>query len=181
MIKNLLLTGIAATLLVLVPITASGQDLKAASEGDRTRLGRDEITKVMIQVSRVPRVDQDRRMDSIWTNQLHSKTPRSDFLFCVGLAYLGNYKAQACMARAYEKGIGIVQDSAEAYVWYSIALDNPNDEKAIKQELQAARQRVKQGLISMYPAPSDEDLADLVQAQKHRIAEYLAETRNARP
>jgi hypothetical protein len=180
MAKMLWLTMMIALSLALLPTTVSGQGLKAESENDQTRLSKDEITRLMIQIGRVPVVEQDHKIEGIWRDQSGSKTPRSDFLFCVGLAYLGNHKAQACLGRAYEKGIGIVQDPTEAYVWYSIALDNPIDNKELKEKIQADRQRIKQGLVSMYPAPSDEDLADLVEAQKHRMTEYLAEIRNTR-
>jgi hypothetical protein len=180
MIKMLWLTMMMALSLALLPTTVSGQGLKAKSENDQTRLSKDEVTRLMIQVGRVPVVEQDHKIEEIWRDQSSSKTPRSDFLFCVGLAYLGNNKAQACLGRAFEKGIGIVQDPTEAYVWYSIALDAPIDEKELRQNIQADRQRIKQGLVSMYPAPSDEELADLVEAQKHRMTEYLTEIRNTR-
>jgi hypothetical protein len=180
MIKMLWLTMMMALSLALLPTTISGQGLKAESENDQTRLSKDEVTRLMIQVGRVPVVEQDHKIEEIWRDQSSSKTPRSDFLFCVGLAYLGNYKAQACLGRAFEKGVGIVQDPTEAYVWYSIALDAPIDEKELRQNIQADRQRIKQGLVSMYPAPSDEELADLVEAQKHRMTEYLTEIRNTR-
>jgi hypothetical protein len=180
MIRGFLLTGTVALSLALAPIAALGQGLKAESEKEQTRLGKDEITGVMIRVSRVSVAEQNHKIDEIWTNQSSSKTPRSDFLFCAGLAYLGNYKAQACLGRAYENGIGIVQDPSEAYVWYSIALDNPKDGEAIKQKIEAEKDRVKQGLISTYPAPSDEDLAGMVEAQKRRMKEYQAEMRDTR-
>ena len=169
---------LAAWFIVLVPLTASGQDLGAVSEDEQTRLDKEEITKLMLEVGRLPVPERDSRMDRIWKDPSGSKTPRSDFLFCAGLAYLGNYRAQAYLGSAFEKGRGIVGDSYESYVWYSIALDNSIEDADERREIRKARDRVKLGLVSVYPAPSDQELEELVEAQKHRIAEYLTEVGN---
>ena len=77
-----------------------------------------------------------------------------------------------------ENGRGIVVDASESYVWYSIALDNAVDDDEAKKNIQERRERVKMGLISVYPAPSDHELEGYVEAQKNRITEYLAEIKN---
>ena len=164
---------------VLMPIALSGQEIKALSEDEQTRLGKDEITKLMIQVRRMPAVERDRKMDLLWSGKSGDKTPRSDFLFGVGLAYLGNYKAQAYLGRAYELGKGIVRDTYESYIWYSIALSNPVDDPEAKKKIQSERHHIKQLLVSVYPAPSDQELDDLVEARKRQMSDYLAEIRNA--
>jgi hypothetical protein len=164
----------------LMPITLLGQDMSAVSEDEQTRLGKDEITKLMIQVERVPVVEQNRKMDLLWTDKAGDKTPRSDFLFCAGMAYMGNYKAQAYLGRAFEIGKGIVTDPYESYVWYSIALGNPIDDQEARQKIQSDRDRVKQSLVSVYPSPSDQELDELVKARKQEMTECLAEIRNAR-
>jgi hypothetical protein len=165
----------------LISSAGTGQDLGAASENEQTRLSKDEITKLMIQVGRLAVPEQNSKMDRIWKDPFGSQTPRSDFLFCVGLAYLGNYKGQAYLGSAFENGRGIVRDSYESYVWYSIALDNPIDDEDAKQKIQKGRDRIKLALVSVYPAPSDQELKELVEAQKHRITEYLSEIRNTQP
>jgi hypothetical protein len=169
---------IVALSIALIPSSAGGQDFGAESEKEKTRLDKDEITKLMIQVGRMPVPEQNSRMDRLWKDPSGSETPRSDFLFCAGLAYLGNYKAQACLGGAYENGRGIVSDSYESYVWYTVALDNPIDDPEAVQNIKEARDRVKFGLISVYPAPSDQELDKLVTTQKDRISEYQAETGN---
>ena len=165
-------------IVVLIPLTVVGQDLSAASENEKTRLSEDEITNLMIQVERLPVLEQNSKMDRIWKDPSGSRTPRSDFLFCVGLAYLGNYKAQAYLGSAFENGRGIVADNYESYVWYSMALNNVVDDEEAKPQIQEGRDRVKLALISVYPAPSDQELEELVEAQKNRITECLAEIKN---
>ena len=177
--NRILYLAILATLIIgLMPLEGIGQDLAAASENEKTRLDKDEIMELMIQVERLSVLERDSRMDRIWKDPSGSRTPRSDFLFCAGLAYLGNYKAQAHLGSAFENGRGIVVDSSESYVWYSIALDNAADDDEAKKNIQERRERVKMGLISVYPAPSDHELEGYVEAQKNRITEYLAEIKN---
>ena len=166
---------LAVLLIALVPFSGFGQDLGAVSENTQTRLSKDEVTKLMIQVGRLPVTEQDSRMDRIWKDPSGSRTPRSDFLFCAGLAYLGNPEAQAYLGRAFENGRGIVEDPYESYVWYTIALDNSVRDEEAKQKIEKARDRVKLGLVSVYPAPSDQELEELVKAQEQRIAECRAE------
>ncbi len=170
---------IAVLFIAIIPLTVVGQDLNAASENEKTRLSEDEITNLMIQVERLPVLEQNSKMDRIRKDPSGSQTPRSDFLFCVGLAYLGNYKAQAYLGSAFENGRGIVGDNYESYVWYSIALSNAIDAEELKPQIQESRDRVKLALISVYPAPSDQELEELVEAQKNRITECLAEMKKA--
>ncbi len=172
---------IAALSIALIPPAAIGQDFGIDSENDKTRLNTDEITKLMIQVGRLPVPEQNSRMDRLWKNPSGSQTPRSDFLFCVGLAYLGNYKAQAYLGGAFEHGRGIVSDSYESYVWYTIALENPIDDEEVEQKVREGKDRVKLGLISVYPAPSNQELEELVTGQKGRITEYQADIGNTQP
>lgn len=172
------LVVIAALFVSLISMAAGGQDFGVESEKEKTRLNKDEITKLMIQVGRLPVPEQNSRMDRLWKDPSGSQTPRSDFLFCAGLAYLGNYKAQAFLGGAYENGRGIVNDSYESYVWYVVALDNPIEDAEVVQKIKEARERVKLGLISVYPAPSEQELEELVTAQKDRISEYQAEIGN---
>ncbi len=105
-------------------------------------------------------------------NPSDSKTARSDFLFCLGLAYRDNYKAQRCAAGDYENGIGIVEDLSEAYTWYAVALENPRIDESSKAKLEEDKERVKARLLSAYPHPSEDDLDDMVKTQKTRIAQY---------
>lgn len=158
-----------------MPWKAVGQDLKAASENEKTRLEKEEITKLMIQVGNLPVSEQESRMEQIWKDPSGSKTPRSDFLFCVGLAYLGNYKAQAYLGSAYDNGRGIVMDPYESYVWYSVALQNASGDTESKQHFRKDRDRIKQALVSVYPAPTDEELDELVEERLHQITKLQAE------
>lgn len=158
----------------------AGQGSSAASENERTRIFKPDIIELMVRIGRLPVLEQSGKMDLIWKEQSRSKTPRSDFLFCMGFAYLGNYKAQAYLGYAFENARGIVEDLSEAYVWYAVALDHPAAEKEFIQKLKADTERVKQKLQMSYPAPTDDDLDDLVKARKEQIVLYLAEIRNTK-
>ncbi len=173
--KFLCLAVMIVLSIALIPLAAIGQEIRAESESELTRPDKDQITGLMIQVKRMPVQEQDSKVNRLWKDPSGSKTPRSDFLFCVGFAYLGNHKAQAYLGSAFENGRGIVRDTYESYVWYSIALDNPATDNDAKQKIREGRERIKQELISVYPAPSDYELEELVEEQKQRIAEYLAE------
>jgi len=157
-------------------MAAVGQDFGVKSESEKTRPNRDEIAKLMIQVGRLSVAEQNSKMERIWKDPSGSQTPRSDFLFCTGMAHLGNYKAQAYLGGAFENGIGIVNDSFEAYVWYAIALDNAVGDEEVKQKVQERKNRIKLSLMAVYPAPSDQELEELVAEQKDRIAALQAET-----
>jgi hypothetical protein len=161
--------------LICIPTITIGQEIKPASESERTLLNKSEIIELMIQAGQMPGQQQAEKIDQLWAANDNSKTPRSDFLYCTAFAYLDNYKAQACLGRAFENGNGIVSDLSDAYVWYSVALDHPIDDVNIKKTIQAGRLRVNQMLHSTYPAPSDYELEDLVKKQKEKIAEYTAE------
>jgi TPR repeat protein len=179
MLKRLLFTA-----MIVLPLTpamgrAAQQESAIASQDAKTRLNEQEIIDLMVKINRMPRTQQDGRMDSIWKDQSGSKTPRSDFLFCMGLAHLGNRKAQVCVANAFEKGRGVVEDLMDAYTWYALALEDPILSKAMEQQAQEDIDRVKTKLLSSYPAPTDDDLEDLVKAQKNRIARYQEEAKKA--
>jgi hypothetical protein len=150
----------------------------AASEDTKTRPDKQETIDQIVQTTRMSLQQRDGRLDQIISNQSGTKTPRSDFMFCLGLAYLGNFKAQTCLASAYENGRGIVEDLSEAYTWYFIAFENqarkPTEEKA-----QALMEGVKNRLVSAYPHPTEDDLDDMARAQKARIAQYQAEAKKA--
>lgn len=181
MIKRLLPAVTIALSLSLVQGCFAAQGASPSSENERTRVFRQDIIELMVRIGRMPVPDQSSKMDLIWKEQSRSKTPRSDFLFCVGLAHLGNYRAQAYLGYAFENGRGIVEDLSEAYVWYSIALDHPAAEKEFLQKLRADTERVKQKLQINYPAPTDEELDDLVKAKKEEIVLYLSEIGKTKP
>jgi len=174
MIRRLSLAT-AFALLFILPYS-----IAAASEDTKTRPDKQEIIDQMTRIRPMSLQQRDARIDQILSDPSGSKTPRSDFMFCIGLAFLGNYKAQTCVGNAYEKGLGVVEDLSEAYVWYTIARENqikkPTEEKA-----QALRDGVIIRLGSSYPAPSEEELEEQVKAQKARIAQYQAEVRKAKP
>jgi TPR repeat protein len=180
MIKRLWLVAMITLSLSPAQGISAAQGASAASENERTRIYKQDIIELMVQIGRMPVLQQSDKMDKIWKEQSRSKTPRSDFLFCMGYAYLGNYKAQAYLGYALENGRGIVEDLSEAYVWYSVALDHPAAEKEFIQKLQADTQRVKQKLQLSYPAPTDDDLDELVKAKKEQLVLYLAEIRNTK-
>ncbi len=175
MLKRLLLAT-----LVALPVSLLLARAAALSEDEKTRLSKQEVIDSMIQVGRIPRAQQESRMNLIWKDQSGSKTPRSDFLFCTGLAYLGDYRAQACVGNAFEKGLGIVEDLNEAYAWYGLALENHIADKEAEQRIQDGRERIIQKLRSSYPTPSDDDLDDMVREQKSRVAQYQEELKKAK-
>jgi TPR repeat protein len=172
MIKRFLL----GTILILpFALIAPGQS--SAPEDAKSRPNRQEILDLMARASRMPGQQQESELQRIANSQSESKTPRSDFLLCTGLAFGGNPKAQACVANAYENGRGVVEDPSEAYAWYSVAAENKKTDSATQERLEADRQRVKTKLVSAYPHPTDDDLDDLVKAQETRIAQYQSDAR----
>jgi len=170
--KKLLLT--LTLVLVLVPISGLSQ-INPASEDEKSLLNKSEIIDLMTQVGRMLIQQRNEKIDRLWANDDDGKTPRSDFLYCSGLAYLDHFKAQACLGRAFENGHGIVQDYSDAFVWYTIALDHSIEDNAVRDKIQEARDRVKMTLISVYPAPSDYELEDAVKKQKEKIKQYQEE------
>jgi len=180
MFRRMLLVAMITSPFTLMPARAAGQEPAPVSEDSKTRLSKQEIIDLMIRAASMPHAQQQSRMDLISKGQAASKTRRSDFLFCMGLAYLGNAKAQTCAGNAYEKGLGIVEDLSEAYTWYALALDNPAADKATEKRMQEDKERVTQRLRSSYPAPSDDDLDDMVKAQKSRIEQYQQEVKKAK-
>jgi TPR repeat protein len=177
MVRKMLFALILIVPLSVNPAMASGQEPTASSEDVKTRLGKQEIIGLMVQMRRLSSPEQNSRLDAILRDSSGSKTPRSDFLLCAGLAYLGNYKAQRFVGSAYENGRGVVEDLSDAYVWYAIAQENTSADEAMKQTAQAARDRVKDKLVSTYPSPTDEDLDDLIKEQKSRMAQYQEEAK----
>jgi TPR repeat protein len=163
MIRRLLL----AAILLTAQAMAAEQGSAPSSEDVQTRPDRQEIIDLMIKSNRAPAQQRSERLNQL-LGQSESKTPRSDFLFCTGLAYLGDYKAQICVAKAYEAGRGVVEDGIEAYVWYSIAA-------AKDQKLEAEQERMKNKLQTAYPFPSDDDLEAQLNAQQSRIKQYQAD------
>jgi hypothetical protein len=151
------------------------QSMIAQSEDAKARLNKQEITDLMVQAGRMSGQQQNDKLAQILKDQAGSKTPRSDFSFCTGLAYLGNSKAQMCVGYAVEHGIGIVEDLSEAYAWYAIAAESQTSGEA-----EADRERVKERLVSAYPHPTEDDLADFVNSQKTRIAQYQDQIKKAK-
>lgn len=153
---------------------------ESGSENEKTRLNKQETVDLMVRVARMPTQQQSSKIDALWQDPSTSRTPRSDFLFCTGLAYLGNFKAQRCVAGAFENGRGVVEDQSEAYVWYSIALENDIPDKKAEQVIEADKDRVKTKLLSAYPHPTEDELDDLVRAQQTRIERYREDVKKAK-
>ncbi|NLT66885.1 MAG: hypothetical protein GXX84_09805 [Acidobacteria bacterium] len=160
-----LFTSTIALFLGITVLTATA----AASEDAKSRPDENEIMEAMKKAAGMPAERQSELVNTIAKRLSSSTTPRSDFMSCTGLAYLGNPIAQKCLAVAYEQGIGIVQDPMEAYVWYAIAQQNTPGESFPEVE------RLKLELVANYPAPSEEELEEMVQSQKARIAQYQKE------
>jgi len=148
-----------------------------ASEQAKTRPDREEILEMMASISKVSPPARDSAIEKILKSGPDGKTPRSDFLYCLGAAYLGDVRAQICLGKAYEKGVGIVEDATDAFVWYSIALSGSISDQALEQEIRTARQRMTAILVQGYPAPSEEELNALVQKEQLRIREYQEQLR----
>jgi len=150
--------------------TATAQ-VPAASEKDIYRPDKSDIIAWMNQASNIPAAQQNERADAALKGIMSSgsKTPRSDFQLCVALAYLGNAKAQRCVGYAYEKGIGVVDDTLESYVWFEIAQSGGDAES------KADAARLLLVLNSAYPAPSEEELEVMTAEQKGKIAGYQKE------
>lgn len=178
MLKKICLAALIAMVFSYFPGRAAVQT--PVSEEAKTRLDKKEIVDLIVKTGRMPRAQQDSGLDRILNGKLDSKTPRSDFTFCTGLAFLGNYKAQACVGSAFERGRGIVEDLTDAYIWYAIALENPIDDAAVKQRLLADKDRITLRLRSTYPTPSDEELDEWVSAQKKQMAQYRDEAKKAK-
>jgi hypothetical protein len=138
-----------------------------ADETAKTRPDKQEIIDIMAQVNKIPPQQQTAKIDSIIKNSTASKTPRSDFMFCLGAAYLGNRQGQICAANAYERATGIVEDFTEAYTWHAIAGSEGAEKMKIK-------------LVSVYPAPTDEELENAVNARKSEAAHYLEQVKEAK-
>lgn len=174
MLKKLLLT-----LMVALPLAIAASAQEPASEDAKTRPNKQEILDLMITAGRMPAQQQSARLDAIAKDSA-GKTPRSDFLFCTGCAYLGNTRAQQCVASAYENGRGIVEDLSEAYAWYAVAFENKITDKAIAEKIEADKERVKERLLAAYPHPTEDDLNDLAGALKSRIAQYQEDVKKAK-
>lgn len=159
---------IAATLAFLQTPFAQ----QTADENAKTRPNKQEILDLMLKAGKMPAAQKNSKLAAFWQGPPAGETPRSDFLFCTALAYMGNYRAQRCVASAYENGRGIVEDQSEAYAWYAVALDNEITDTADRQALEADKDRVQNRLLAAYPHPSEDELEDMVRAQKNRISQY---------
>jgi hypothetical protein len=179
MLRSIFLTAMIVLSLALLPSRAIIPAPSSASEDVKTRPTKEEILGFMQKAGRMSRARQDSRISQIAQSHPDSKTPRSDFEFCMGLAYLGNPKAQACVAGAFEKGLGIVEDLSDAYVWYALALENPIDDAAFKKRLEEDKERVTLKLRLNYPSPSDDELEDLVTTERNRLTGYREEIAKA--
>jgi hypothetical protein len=140
-------------------------------EGSVYRPDKQEIIDWMIVTARLTETQRNDRLETILTRGSRSgmDTARSDFLFCLGLAYRGDALARHSVARAYETGSGIVEDDMEAYLWFTLSFDGAVADS------EAGQQRMKSRLISVYPSPSDHDLEMEVAARRRQIAQYQAE------
>jgi TPR repeat protein len=153
---------------------------ESAAEQVKTRLNKQEIIEQMLKAGQMSAQQRDSKVDALWQNPSASNTPRSDFLFCMGLAYLGNYKAQRCVAGAYESGRGIVEDQSEAYTWYAVALENKIPDPKHEQIIAADEDRVKTRLLAAYPHPTEDELDDMVSAQKTRMTQFQDDMKKAK-
>jgi TPR repeat protein len=179
MLKRFLLTAIIALPAFFAQSAFSAQ-APAALENEKTRPNKQEITALTVQAAKLSVPQQNSKIDQILADQAGSKTPRSDFLFCTGLAYLNNAKAQTCVAKAYENGLGVVEDLLEAHTWYALACQTGFADASEAQKAEEIRDRIKERLISAYPHPTEEELADQVDAQKTKIAQQKAEIKKTR-
>ena len=175
MFKQLLLTATITLSITLALNAATGQEIKPASESEQTLLNKSETIALMNQVKSMSSQQQKEKINQVWVTDTNSKTPRSDFLYCSAFAYLNDYKAQACLARAFENGRGIGSNLTDAYVWYTIALEHSINDAALKSDIESGQARVKTMLLSVYPAPSDFELEEAVKKQKEKVEEYRAE------
>ena len=150
MLKRFLLTAIIALARSLRSLRAIRAGT-AASEDAKTRPNKQEIADLMVQ-SHMPAPQQNSKIDQILADQAGSKTPRSDFMFCTGLAYLGNAKAQTCVAKAYESGLGVVEDLSEAYTWYALACRDPHRRRSRSAEIGGDQGPVKTSVDDRLPA-----------------------------
>nr|AGS52834.1 hypothetical protein [uncultured bacterium contig00009] len=168
MFERLLL---AVTLIFSLFASAAPAQVPATSETDIYRPDKNDAIAWMTQASKIPAAQQNERVDAALKgiSASSSKTPRSDFQLCLGLAYLGNAKAQRCVGYAYEKGFGVVDDLLEAYVWFELAHSGGDAES------EPEVNRVVLALNSVYPAPTEEELETLAAEQKKKIAEYQKE------
>ena len=173
------LTIAAAAVLMLTIVESRGAQ-ESASEDAKSRPDKQEIIGSMLKAAQMPAQEQTRKLDSILQNPSGSQTPRSDFMFCIGLAYSGNDKAQKCVGSAYEGGRGVVEDLSEAYTWYAIALENQPAGRPAEQSAEADKERVKMRLLAAYPHPSEDDLDDMVNTQKTLIAQYREDVKRAK-
>jgi TPR repeat protein len=162
-------------ILSLFLISLSAQET-AISQQDTSRPDKPETLAWMNKTAQIPEKQQNENLDVILrgASAPDSKTPRSDFLFCVGLAYWGNGKAQQCLGRAYEKGLGIVEDPMEAYTWFALSAgkNTPGSD--------ADLERVKTRMLSTYPAPTDEEFENQVTDLKSRISQYQAAAKKSK-
>ena len=170
MLKKLL-----ALIFALLIIVIQAAAFQQAGESAVSRPDKQEIITLMTRTGGISAPEKNRRLDAIWKDATADKTPRSDFLFCLGLAYIGDYRAQRCAGSAYEKARGIVEDLSEAYTWYSIALGSRISDPSAAKMIEEDQQRVKTKLTIGYPSPTDDELDEMVKAQKARIAEYRQE------
>jgi hypothetical protein len=172
------------SVLILLPVSVMQSALYSqtlsAPEETKARPNKQEIRDLVIQISKMPGQQQNNRIEKILADQAGGKTSRADFMFCTGLAYLGNAPAQFCVAKAYENGLGVVEDLSEAYTWYALACRTGFAQAADARKAEETRDTVKERLASAYPHPTEEDLEDQVNAQKTRIAQYQEEIKKAK-
>jgi hypothetical protein len=180
MFRRMLWTSIITLSFSFLSVRVAVPAPTAALEDTKTRLNKKEIIDLMLKIGQMSRAQQDSRIAQITKSQSDSKTPRSDFEFCMGLAYHGNYKAQVCAAKAFEHGLGIIEDLSDAYVWYILALENPGADAATKKSLEEEKERIILKLRSTYPSPSDDELEELVRTEKNRLTEYRNEVAKAK-
>jgi hypothetical protein len=171
MSRKLATTVIIAIIAVTFTLTLSIAAEKE-SEDVNTRPGKKEVLELMVKSAQMSGKQQNDQLTAIVKNQSKSNTPRSDFLFCLGLAYWNNVQAQKCAGKAYETGRGIIEDFSEAYSWYSLALAKSPDKNT-----EADQQRMQDKMRVVYPFPSDDDLEQQILAAQDRVKEYQSEVK----
>jgi TPR repeat protein len=152
---------------------APARPLPAVDEDAVTRPDDTEIVEWMGRTASMTEAERASALDAILARMTAGggETPRTDFMTCAALAHRGEGRAQYCVGQAYENGTGVVEDPTDAYVWYALAARAGYGAGA------EARERVKTLLVSVYPAPTDEELGALEAAALEAVARLGAEAR----
>jgi hypothetical protein len=147
----------------------------AVDEQAKSRPDKGDIIGMMTRINKMTARQKQQKLEEIISGKSGDATPRSDFLFCLGLAYLDDGKGQICVGEAFENSKGIVEDLMDAYVWYSIARKNENADSPSREKANANLERLKIRMFSVYPPPSEDELESLEVREKEHIKQYRSE------